>query len=352
MTTNTLRNIARVAVGVAAAGMILGSTGTAFASEDSTAFTANPTVAAATGSWDTATAVLTDNQGTQTTVKARSFHYCSNVVGDDITLSDTQSVLFAKMARFDVVHADPALTGNGTADLAVTLLDGQQLTGTVSANCDFSGDNAAGRFNIYPDKLRSVEFRRGADAGPTTPAPAPAPGQSAQPLRLTGSLAGTLDTTEVSCDRLADSSWAWTAKGQVEGFPVEITFNTNHFRGAGDYNTTGITDEAGGLVTLSSGEVQVASNGDTAWQLHGGRRPALRVDRHRPGQRRLRPAGARQRLVELLLTGRSAPGRPAEMVAAVPISRIAARMTSSGAVQLSVAWCTAPMTVGPVAATA
>jgi hypothetical protein len=264
-TTSAFRKIAHLAVGVAVAGMVLGQTGTAFASEDP-AFgaTATPAPAASAGSWDTATAVLTDDQGEQTTVKALSFHYCSNVVGDDITLSDTQTVLFEKMQRFDVIHSDPALTGSGTADLAVTLLDGQQLTGTVSADCDFSGDNAAGRFNIYPDKLRSVEFRGGADAGPTSTGSGGADtGQTAQPLQLTGSLAGTMDTTEVTCDRLAESSWSWTAKGSVDGSPVEITFNTNNFRGAADYNTTGVTDEAGGLATLESGEVQVTSNGDT-----------------------------------------------------------------------------------------
>lgn len=260
MATTTFRKIARVAVGVAVAGMVLGQTGTAFASEDG-AVAATP--AASAGSWDTATAVLTDNQGKQTTVKALSFHYCSNVVGDDITLSDSQTVLFEKMQRFDVVHADPALT-NGKADLAVTLLDGQQLTGTVSADCDFSGDNAAGRFNLYPDKLRSVEFRRGAAAGPTsTGSGGASTGQTAQPLRLTGSVAGTVKTTDVTCDRLAGSSWSWTAKGSVDGAPVEITFNTNHYRGAAGYATTGVTDEAGGLATLTSGEVQVASNGDT-----------------------------------------------------------------------------------------
>ena len=253
-TTTLLRNLARVAVGVVATTMILGATGTAFASEDTTP-------AGSAGSWDTATAVLTDNQGQQTTVKARSLHYCSNVVGDDITLSDTQTVRFEKINRIDVVHADPA-TSNGQADLAVALLDGQQLTGTVGSNCDFSGDNAAGRFNLYPDKLRSIEFRRGADAGPTT-GTGTGTGQDAQPLRLTGSVTGTLGTTEVSCDRLADASWAWTAKGSLDGTPVEITFNTNTFRGAAGYRTTGITDETGGLATLTSGQVQVSSNGET-----------------------------------------------------------------------------------------
>lgn len=255
-TTTVLRTIARAALGIAVAGMVLGQAGTAFADEGT------PAPKASSGSWDTAVAVMTDGQGGQTTVKAPSFHYCSNVVGDSITLSERQTVLFEKMARIDVVHSDPALTSNGTADLAVTLLDGQQLTGTVSANCDFSGDAAAGRFNLYPDKLRSVEFRRGADAGPTTPKGS-GTGATVQSLRLSGSVSGAFVPSDVSCDVLAGTAMSWTATGTADGIPVTITFNTNNYRGAGTYATTGVTDEKGGLATVATEEVKAASNGAT-----------------------------------------------------------------------------------------
>ncbi len=250
-TTTVFRTIARATLGIAVAGMVLGQAGTAFADEGTPA-------PKASGSWDTAVAVMTDSQGAQTTVKAPSFHYCSNVVGDSITLSERQTVLFEKMTRIDVVRSDPKLTGNGTADLAVTLVDGQQLTGTVSANCDFSGDAAAGRFNVYPDGLKSVEFRHG--AGPTTPE---GTGATTQPLLLTGSVAGTFVPSDVSCEVLAGTAMAWTATGTADGTPVTITFNTNNYRGPGVYATTGVTDEAGGLATLVTEEAQVASNGAT-----------------------------------------------------------------------------------------
>jgi hypothetical protein len=254
MATTVFRTIARATLGIAVAGMVLGQAGTAFADEGTPA-------PKASGSWDTAVAVMTDSQGAKTTVKALSFHYCSNVVGDSITLSERQTVLFEKMARIDVVRSDPKLTDNGTADLAVTLLDGQQLTGTVSANCDFSGDAAPGRFNVYPDALESVEFRRGADAGPTTPE---GTGATTQPLRLSGSVAGTFVASDVSCEVLAGTAMSWTATGTADGTPVVITFNTNNYRGPGVYATTGVTDEAGGLATLATEEAQVSSNGATA----------------------------------------------------------------------------------------
>lgn len=88
--------------------------------------------------------------------------------------------------------------------------------------------------------------------------------RTAQTLHLTGSVTGTFTPDAVSCDRLAGASWSWTATGSVHGTPVEITFDTNAFRGAAAYRTTGVTDEAGGLATLTSGDVQVTTNGDTA----------------------------------------------------------------------------------------
>lgn len=87
----------------------------------------------------------------------------------------------------------------------------------------------------------------------------------ANALHVEGSVDGNLDNPEVTCAKLADAAWSWTATGTVDGVPVEITFNTNHFRGAGDYATTGVTDEAGGLATLNAddGAVIVTSNADT-----------------------------------------------------------------------------------------
>ncbi|WP_232666496.1 hypothetical protein [Pseudonocardia sp. TRM90224] len=259
-TTTFVRNIARASLGLVVAGLVIGTGGTAFADTSTTPLTPQPGPSA--GSWEDATAVLTDRAGKQTTVKATSFHFCSNVVGDDITLSERQTVPFEKTLRIDVVHSDEKLTTDGKADLAVTLLDGQQLAGTVSSNCDFSGDSSIGRFNIYPEDLKFVEFKRGAETAPA-PGGTDGPATPDEVLTVSGSLGGTVEATSVTCTRLAGDSWSWLLEGSVDGTPVEITFNTNNYKGAGDYNATGVTDEAGGLVTLTAGEVQVVTNGAT-----------------------------------------------------------------------------------------
>jgi hypothetical protein len=55
--------------------------------------------------------------------------------------------------------------------------------------------------------------------------------------------------------------------GSVDGAPLTLTFNTNYYRGAGAYNTTGISDERGGFMSLEHGQgpdtVTVGSNGAT-----------------------------------------------------------------------------------------
>ena len=102
-----------------------------------------------------------------------------------------------------------------------------------------------------------------AGSGTTGDPPPGADGGSAAGTRLDvrGYATGTLVSPQVTCTRLADSSWSWTATGSIDGSPLEITFNTNNYRGAGVYRTTGITDEQGGLLTVYAGTVAFATNG-------------------------------------------------------------------------------------------
>jgi hypothetical protein len=82
-----------------------------------------------------------------------------------------------------------------------------------------------------------------------------------QLLSLSGSASGFIASAKVECTRLAGSSFAWQLSGLLNGANLEVTFNTNNYRGAGAYNATSITDDRGGLMTLQVGNVRVFSNG-------------------------------------------------------------------------------------------
>jgi hypothetical protein len=94
----------------------------------------------------------------------------------------------------------------------------------------------------------------------------PATGGSA--ISVSGSLSGSVtDVSEVSCTPEAGGSWAWRLVGTVDGEPLTLSFNTNYYRGAGSYNTTGVSDERGGFMSLEHGQgadiATVGSNGAT-----------------------------------------------------------------------------------------
>lgn len=88
----------------------------------------------------------------------------------------------------------------------------------------------------------------------TTPAPV-------HPLTVTGDVTGTVTDASASCIPLVDGYYSWELKGQVDGAPIDISFNTANFHGAGVYHATGITDDEGGLVVLESGATQVVTDG-------------------------------------------------------------------------------------------
>ncbi|WP_232666495.1 serine/threonine-protein kinase [Pseudonocardia sp. TRM90224] len=84
---------------------------------------------------------------------------------------------------------------------------------------------------------------------------------TAQALEVGGFASGTLTSATATCMKLGGDSWSWTVKGSIDDATVEITFNTNYFRGAGDYNTTSITDERGGFMTMYAGTAAFITGG-------------------------------------------------------------------------------------------
>ena len=80
-------------------------------------------------------------------------------------------------------------------------------------------------------------------------------------VTVTGSATGTLTTGSVSCTPLGDGNYSWQLLGTLDDAPIDITFTTAAFHGADTYKATGVTDDQGGLVTLDTGDVQVATNG-------------------------------------------------------------------------------------------
>lgn len=109
--------------------------------------------------WSEATAVVVGRDGSQTRLRAESFSNCISV-GHDLTLTSGQTVLFERMASFEVLRADDHTSPNPKARLQITLLDGTTVPGTVEANCDLFGHNDLGRFTTYFDQVRMVRFER------------------------------------------------------------------------------------------------------------------------------------------------------------------------------------------------
>ncbi|WP_250286942.1 MULTISPECIES: serine/threonine-protein kinase [unclassified Frankia] len=120
---------------------------------------ASPSALSGTRPWSEATAVLTATDGVATSVRAETLSYCISV-GHGITLSSGQDIPFEKMRSIEVLRSDEQFTPNGKADLVVTLLTGQTARGGIGTGCDFFGTNDLGRFSIYPNRLKRIDFQR------------------------------------------------------------------------------------------------------------------------------------------------------------------------------------------------
>jgi hypothetical protein len=44
--------------------------------------------------------------------------------------------------------------------LHIAFVDGSTMDATITSGCSFFGDTALGRYELYPDRLKSIEFVR------------------------------------------------------------------------------------------------------------------------------------------------------------------------------------------------
>ncbi len=109
--------------------------------------------------WPAVTAVFTDDKGATTNVPASTVRYCINE-GTGINLNGAQDIPFEKMISIEVKRADKLFAPNGTATVHIVLVTGGLLDGTVGGNCDFFGTNDLGKFSLYPQQLKRIDFPR------------------------------------------------------------------------------------------------------------------------------------------------------------------------------------------------
>jgi hypothetical protein len=109
--------------------------------------------------WSSIRAVFTDDKGHQTEVPANTVRYCINE-GTGVQLNGSQDIPFEKMTSLEVTHADKLFAPDGKATVHIVLATGAPLDGTVGGNCDFFGTNDIGRFSLYPQQLKRIDFQR------------------------------------------------------------------------------------------------------------------------------------------------------------------------------------------------
>jgi len=129
------------------------------ATESPVTATASADASSAAGGWESATAIMTANNGKKYTSRAETFRYCVSA-GAGVYFDNAQNIAFEKMVSLEVLRSDVALSTGGRADVRITLTSGTVLTGTIDAGCDFIMQAEAGRVNLYPDKVKKIEFVR------------------------------------------------------------------------------------------------------------------------------------------------------------------------------------------------
>lgn len=106
--------------------------------------------------WDKATATLVRQDGTSATVRAPTVGLACATErlafknGQRIGLERVRSI------RFDAIYLE-----NSSADGAVTLLDGRELTDPIDTwNCPISGTNELGPIEIQLKDIKRIDFHR------------------------------------------------------------------------------------------------------------------------------------------------------------------------------------------------
>lgn len=123
------------------------STDTVLASEETQAPAYKPM-------WESS-AIITDLNGTQTTVPADTLRWCSSV-GENIFLDNGYTIALDNIKRIDIIRAAPV---GGKTLFSIILLDGTTIEGE-DLTCSFIGQTSMGRFELYTDQIQSVEILR------------------------------------------------------------------------------------------------------------------------------------------------------------------------------------------------
>jgi hypothetical protein len=137
------------------------------------------------------------------------------------------------------------------------------------------GTLAAGALLLTGCGAPGIPSAPGSSATPAPAAP-PAAGPSgtvltdpaqgyrpAQELVFSGLVDGQINNAKVDCNQISATSYTWTLTGELGGGNLELTFNTNRFRGPGKYQVNGISDA--GVMTMTAGSQTAASDA-----AHGG----------------------------------------------------------------------------------
>lgn len=101
------------------------------------------------------TAIITDRDGTQTTIPADTLRWCINS-GEAISLDNGYTITLDTIKLIDIVRATPA---GGKTVFAITLLDGATTEGETFT-CSFIGQTSLGRFELWTDRIQSIEILR------------------------------------------------------------------------------------------------------------------------------------------------------------------------------------------------
>lgn len=100
-------------------------------------------------------AVITDRNGTQTTVPADTLRWCTSA-GEALQLDNGDNVALDTIQRIDIVRAAPA---GGKTLFSITLLDGTTIQ-KEGLTCSFISQTSLGHQEFWTDQIQSVEILR------------------------------------------------------------------------------------------------------------------------------------------------------------------------------------------------
>lgn len=78
----------------------------------------------------------------------------------------------------------------------------------------------------------------------------------AHELKFDGPATGMVTVGRVDCSRVGPDTYAWVLAADISGTPLQLTFNTNRYRGAGNYPLSG----TGSVLTMKFGDRTAATD--------------------------------------------------------------------------------------------